>query len=138
MHHRPIASYLTHLSSRGPEATSGSGTTRSAGYDVGANGYVDEVTRILALLAVVCGLVLGIPIAAGASDGADEQRVVRVGTEGVYPPFTFRDPETNELTGFDIDVMRAVGEEAGWDVRFVEAPFDALFPALDSRRIDAI
>lgn len=105
---------------------------------MGANGYVDEVTRILALLAVVCGLVLGIPIAAGASDGADEQRVVRVGTEGVYPPFTFRDPETNELTGFDIDVMRAVGEEAGWDVRFVEAPFDALFPALDSRRIDAI
>lgn len=64
--------------------------------------------------------------------------MVKVGTEGVYPPFTYRDSETNELTGFDVEVMKAVGEEAGWDVRFVEAPFDALFPALDSGRIDVI
>src|SRR6478735_7017128 len=69
---------------------------------------------------------------------APAARVVRVGTEGTYPPFTYRDPKTNELTGFDVEVMKAVGKEAGWDVRFVEAPFDSLFPALDSDRIDVI
>nr|WP_232523382.1 ABC transporter substrate-binding protein/permease [Nocardioides sp. MAH-18] len=72
------------------------------------------------------------------ADADGEPQVVRVGTEGVYPPFTYRDPDTNELTGFDVEVMRAIGDEAGWDLRFVEAPFDSLFPALDSDRIDVI
>ena len=92
------------------------------------------VRRILALLVLACAVVVGAP----AATQADEERVVRVGTEGVYPPFTYRDPETNELTGFDVEVMEAIGAEAGWDLRFVEAPFDSLFPALDSNRIDVI
>ncbi|GAB6986230.1 hypothetical protein JCM10369A_27540 [Nocardioides pyridinolyticus] len=85
--------------------------------------------RLLVLLALLAllGLTLGLAGPASASD--ESPRVVKVGTEGVYPPFTYRDAETNELTGFDVEVMEAIGEEAGWDVRFVEAPFDALFPA---------
>lgn len=100
-------------------------------------GYASLVRppRLLVLLAVLGGL-----LAIGAPATADETspRVVRVGTEGVYPPFSYRDPDTNELTGFDIEVMEAIGEEAGWDLEFVEAPFDSLFPALDSQRIDVI
>lgn len=92
--------------------------------------------RLLTLLLAAVALLLGVPVAAGADDSAP--RVVRVGSEGTYPPFTYRDPDTGELTGFDIDVVKAIGEEAGWDLRFVEAPFDALFPALDSQRIDLI
>ena len=93
--------------------------------------------RLLVLLLALLGglLTLGAP-AASADDGT--QRTLRVGTEGVYPPFSYRDPATNELTGFDVEVMKAVAEEAGWDVEFVEAPFDSLFPALDSDRIDVI
>jgi cystine transport system permease protein len=94
------------------------------------------VTRLLVLIALAWGLLLGTPGPAAADQGAP--RVVRVGTEGTYPPFTYRDPDTQQLTGFDIEVMRAVGAEAGWDVQFVEAPFDSLFPALDSGRIDVI
>jgi His/Glu/Gln/Arg/opine family amino acid ABC transporter permease subunit len=102
-----------------------------------SRGYVLRVrlTRPLVLLALLGGL-LGLAGPATADDATGP--VVRVGTEGVYPPFTYRDPETNELTGFDVDVMKAVAEEAGWDVQFVEAPFDSLFPALDSGRIDVI
>ncbi|MDN4163351.1 ABC transporter substrate-binding protein/permease [Nocardioides abyssi] len=92
---------------------------------------------LLGLLAVLApGLALT-PAGAAPADG-DQPRVVRVGTEGVYPPFSYRDPESNELTGFDVDIVRAVAEEAGWDLRFVEAPFDSLFPALDSGRLDVI
>ncbi|MDF1602292.1 ABC transporter substrate-binding protein/permease [Nocardioides sp. YIM 152315] len=93
------------------------------------------LARPLVLLALLGGL-LGLTAPVHADESPS--RTVRVGTEGVYPPFTYRDPETNELTGFDVEVMKAVGEEAGWDVEFVEAPFDALFPALDSGRIDVI
>lgn len=91
--------------------------------------------RDLGLLAIACGLLFGVP-AATADQPAP--RVVRVGTEGTYPPFTYRDPGSGELTGFDVEVVRAVAEEAGWDLRLVEAPFDSLFPALDSGRIDMI
>jgi His/Glu/Gln/Arg/opine family amino acid ABC transporter permease subunit len=93
-------------------------------------------TRPLLLLALIWATLLGFAGSASADDA--DRPVVRVGTEGVYPPFSYRDPDTNELTGFDIDVVKAVAEEAGWDLKFVEAPFDSLFPALDSNRIDVI
>ena len=95
--------------------------------------------RILGLVLLWAGLLLGTAAPAGAS-GSDSGAgtVVRVGTEGTYPPFTFQDPETGELTGYDIDVIREVADRAGWELEFVEAPFDAIFPALDADRIDVI
>ena len=90
--------------------------------------------------AVLTGLLLALlaPLAvvapASAADG--EERVVRVGTEGTYPPFSFT--EDGELTGYDIEVVRAVAEEAGWRLEFVQSQFDALFGALDAGRIDVI
>ncbi|NHC25002.1 ABC transporter substrate-binding protein/permease [Nocardioides sp. IC4_145] len=96
--------------------------------------------RLLLLALVVCSGLVGLAPGVGPAAAAegDQPRVVRVGTEGVYPPFSYRDPESNELTGFDVDVVRAVAEEAGWELRFVEAPFDSLFPALDSGRLDVV
>ena len=107
-----------------------------AGLTAAPLGYASRVPRLLVLIALIGGLLSISAPASAAEDTAP--RVVRVGTEGVYPPFTYRDPDTNELTGFDVEVMRAIGEEAGWDLEFVEAPFDSLFPALDSNRIDVI
>lgn len=101
---------------------------------------IRPLVLLTGLLAAVLGALLGGLLVAGpaAADDDSAPRVVKVGTEGTYPPFTYRDPDSGELTGFDIEVMKAVGEQAGWDVQFVEAPFDSLFPALDSERIDVI
>jgi cystine transport system permease protein len=88
------------------------------------------------LLALLTCVLLAGP-AQGADGGSDGQgREVVVGTEGTYPPFSFN--EDGKLTGYDIDVMRAVAKEAGWRLRFVQSQFDALFGALDSGRIDVI
>lgn len=100
---------------------------RSAPPGRGASRFV--VTVLVAVLGV---LAVGAPASAADADGP----VVRVGTEGTYPPFSFTDD--GELTGFDVEVMKAVGERAGWRVEFVQSQFDALFAALDSGRIDAI
>ncbi|WP_459997905.1 transporter substrate-binding domain-containing protein [Paradesulfitobacterium aromaticivorans] len=35
-----------------------------------------------------------------------------VGTEGTYPPFTFKDNQ-GRLTGYDIDVMNEVAKRMG-------------------------
>ncbi len=85
------------------------------------------------ILLVLAFLLLGAAPPAQADD-----TVVRVGTEGTYPPFTYVDPRTEQLTGYDIDVIQAVADEAGWQLKFVQSPFDAIFPALDSKRIDVI
>ncbi len=100
------------------------------------------LTRVALLVSVLAGL-LGPLLAAAPSQAADgggsgTGQVVRVGTEGTYPPFTYRDPRTQQLTGYDVEVMKAVAEEAGWRLKFVTSTFDALFPALDSGRIDVI
>ena len=87
------------------------------------------------LLASLLGA-LGLTSPAYAADDG-ERPVVRVGTEGTYPPFTYVDPDEG-LTGYDIEVIEAVADRAGWELEFVRAQFDALFPALDSGRVDVL
>ncbi len=83
---------------------------------------------VLALLALV----------AVAGCAAPTQEPLRVGTEGVYAPFSFHDGHTCELTGYDVDVARAVGEKLGRPVEFVEIPWDAIFAGLDAERFDVV
>ena len=63
--------------------------------------------------------------------------VLRVGTEGVYAPFSYHDA-SNELVGYDVDVAKAVGEKLGVRVEFVETPWDAMFAALEANRFDVV
>jgi His/Glu/Gln/Arg/opine family amino acid ABC transporter permease subunit len=96
------------------------------------------VVRGTALLIAVLGVLGAAPAVAGDSTEQAPTKVVRVGTEGTYPPFTYKDPRTNQLTGYDIEVMRAVAQKSGWRLKFVQSTFDAIFPALDANRIDVI
>jgi cystine transport system permease protein len=64
--------------------------------------------------------------------------VLRVGTEGTYAPFSFHDGATGALSGYDVDVARAVGDKLGVRVEFVETPWDSIFAALESSRFDVV
>ncbi len=64
--------------------------------------------------------------------------MLRVGTEGVYSPFSFHDPATGELVGYDVDVAKAVGQKLGVKVEFVETPWDSMFAALEADRFDVV
>src|ERR1700754_3838821 len=80
--------------------------------------------------------------ACGASDhnsqSANESAgVLRVGTEGVYAPFSYHDAN-DELVGYDVDVAKAVGEKIGRNVEFVETPWDSMFAALEADRFDVV
>ncbi len=72
----------------------------------------------------------------GGSGGSDE--VLRVGTEGTYAPFSFHEQSSNDLTGYDVEVVEAVAEELGREVEFSETQFDAIFAGLESDRYDVI
>lgn len=69
---------------------------------------------------------------------AVEAETLRVGTEATYAPFEFAASD-GSLTGFDVELIRAVGKEAGYDnVEIVNMPFDGLIPALMTAQIDTI
>ena len=61
---------------------------------------------MLAVL-IVAAVILS-SAACGSSNKADDpiksSGVLRVGTEGVYSPFSFHDPATGDLVGYDVDV----------------------------------
>ena len=64
--------------------------------------------------------------------------VLRVGTEGVYSPFSYHDAATGQLVGYDVDVVKAVADKLGVRVEFVETPWDAMFAALEANRFDVV
>ncbi len=64
--------------------------------------------------------------------------VITVGTEGTYRPFTYHQNGSGALTGYDVEVMRAVAKQLGVDVKFEETQWDAIFAGLDAGRFDAI
>lgn len=63
--------------------------------------------------------------------------VITIGTEGTYPPFTYHD-ETGKLTGYDVEVTRAIAEKLGVTVEFKETQWDGMMAGLDAKRFDAI
>jgi cystine transport system substrate-binding protein len=91
------------------------------------------------LKGVALFLLLAVVMPSQASASVEQQQpVVRVGTEGTYPPFSFHEPGKQELSGFDIEVIKAVAAKVGWRLEFVETQWDSIFPALDAKRIDLI
>ncbi|KFC75987.1 ABC transporter substrate-binding protein [Bosea sp. LC85] len=61
-----------------------------------------------------------------------------IGTVANYPPVTFKDPATNTLSGYDIDVGNAIGERLGVKVEWQETSFEQMISAVTTERIDLI
>jgi polar amino acid transport system substrate-binding protein len=55
-----------------------------------------------------------------------------------YPPLEFRDPATNALSGFDVELGEALGKKLGIKIAWQETSFDQLMPAIATGRVDAI
>ncbi|MBL1269224.1 MAG: amino acid ABC transporter substrate-binding protein [Halomonas sp.] len=79
---------------------------------------------------------LSLSMVGGVLSVAAQADTLRVGMSGGYFPFTF--VEQDELKGFEVDVMNAVGEITGDDIEFVTASFSGLAGMLESGRIDTI
>ena len=69
-----------------------------------------------------------------ASTGGGETLVVA--TEPAFPPFEYQG-EGGKLIGFDIELMNAIGEQAGLTIRYESLPFDGIIPALQAETVDA-
>ena len=81
------------------------------------------------------GLVLALGLTVIPAFSQTPPNPFRVATEATFPPFEFQ--QAGQLTGFDIDLMRAIGKEADLNIDFRNLPFDGIIPALQARTVEA-
>lgn len=61
---------------------------------------------------------------------------VVIATQPNYPPIAYKDPATNQLTGFDIDLGDAIAKELGVKVEWQETAFAQMISSLQTARVD--
>ena len=62
---------------------------------------------------------------------------ITVGTSADYPPYEYTD-SNGQFVGFDMDLIRAVGEKIGKKVKIVDMGFDSLIAGLQNEKIDVV
>lgn len=60
-----------------------------------------------------------------------------VGTSADFPPFSFRD-RSDEIIGFDIDVIKEIGKRLNLKIDLIDRPFSMLIPQIQIGQIDVI
>jgi len=89
-----------------------------------------KMTSFLTSSVLACALI--------SAPAAQAQKTLKVGSTPTGIPFTFLDVKTNTIEGVMVDIIRAVGKEAGFAVQIEPLMFSALIGALTSKRIDLI
>jgi len=82
---------------------------------------------------LIAGLGTVIASAAGLAH-AQVGTPLKVGTDATFPPMEF--VESNKRTGFDIELVEAMGKAMGRPIEWVDIDFKGLIPGLVSRRFD--
>lgn len=96
------------------------------------------------LIAIMAGSALFLAACGGGGGDAkpddskeaskSDKKVLNVGTEATFIPFEFM--EKGKVTGFDVDLLNAVAEEAGYEVKIENTGWDAMLAGLQGGQID--
>jgi glutamate transport system substrate-binding protein len=108
---------------------------------------------VLGLFVAACGEDEETPPAGGGAEQAAEAEQfpadttmgkiqkageIKIGVKYDVPPFGFKNPQNNEIEGFDIDFGKAIAEKLGVKPTFVEAISDNRIPFLQDGTVDLV
>lgn len=85
------------------------------------------------ILAVLIGVLL-ISVLPGCGQ---ETLKVRIATDATWPPFEYVDEQTMDIVGFDIDLIKAIADEAGLDIEIINVAWDPLLAGMAQCQYDA-
>ncbi len=91
-----------------------------------------RVMIVLLSIIVVAGA-----FARGSSDSDSGPLKIVVATDATWPPMEFLN-EAKEIVGYDIDLMRAIADAAGFEVEFANTAWDGIFAGLGANAYDAV
>ena len=95
-----------------------------------------QPSRCMVLLFIVLAFYVS-ATAPGPVSAQKKARTITVATDATWPPMEMVDMNKN-IVGFDIDFMKAVAGEAGFEVVFKNTAWDGIFGGLDAGKYDAI
>lgn len=94
----------------------------------------------LSLLVSLCYILLltacvsSEPTTGGVDDVDEDKITLHVVTDAGYAPFEYL--EGDGIKGFDIDFVKAVAEEAGYNVKIEHVSWDPLFNEIENKKVD--
>jgi L-cystine transport system substrate-binding protein len=65
-----------------------------------------------------------------------EEGVLTIATSGTLFPTSFHDEETDELTGFEVEIAREAAERLDLEVEFSEMGFDGMLTSINNGQVD--
>lgn len=95
--------------------------------------------RSISSLLVAFGLVVSAAAthAADLLDDVKQRGTLRIGVEGTYPPFNYRD-DKGKLTGFDVEIAEALAGKLGVKPEFTTTEWSGLLAGLQQGKYDVI
>ncbi|HSI67705.1 MAG TPA: transporter substrate-binding domain-containing protein [Planococcus sp. (in: firmicutes)] len=69
-------------------------------------------------------------------DEIQEQGSLTVATSGTLLATSFHDADTDKLTGFEVEVVRELGERMDLDIDFTELGFDEMLTSVNTGQVD--
>ncbi|WP_047390772.1 basic amino acid ABC transporter substrate-binding protein [Chitinibacter sp. ZOR0017] len=68
---------------------------------------------------------------------AQAAKTYQVGTDAAYAPFESQN-EKKEIVGFDIEVLKAIAAKGGFQVKFINTPWEGIFASLNNGDRDIV
>ena len=99
--------------------------------------------RMIAAVLAVFMLASVMTMAASAKGSDDlletiqKRGTIIVGLEGDWAPWSYVD-ENDELTGYDVEVAKAIADKLGVEIQIVPGEWDGLFAGMDAGRYDMV
>ncbi len=92
--------------------------------------------RFAAVWLVILGFIIAIPMGVDTALAA-KKTTITVATDATWPPMEMVN-ENKEIVGYDIDFLKAVAEEGGFNVEFKNVAWDGIFAGIATGKYDAI
>ena len=74
-------------------------------------------------------------LALGSVQAQNKELVV--GSSATYRPFAYENP-AKEIVGYDVDIIKAVAQKAGLQIKVVNTPWTGIFAALNNGDVDLV